>query len=126
MDGWTLRRRRAHALLVLALASAIAIAAYPPLGAFLPACPIREHFGILCPGCGGTRALVALAHGRVREAVRLNTLLTMLLPFGVWFGAETYRRAVRSARFEWPKVPEAAVYGLGAMAIVFAVARNLA
>lgn len=126
MDGWTLRRRRAHALVVLALASAIAVAFYAPLGAFLPACPIREHFGILCPGCGGTRALVALAHGRVGEAVRLNALLVMLLPFGVWFGAQTYRRALRPTRFEWPKAPDAAVYGLGAVAIVFAVVRNLA
>lgn len=35
-------------------------------------CPVRATLGIDCPGCGGTRALVALMHGDVRQAVRSN------------------------------------------------------
>jgi len=35
-------------------------------------CPIRAAFGIDCPGCGGTRALLALMHGDVPQAAREN------------------------------------------------------
>ena len=103
----------------------VAVAECPRLGAFLPACPIREYFGFLCPGCGGTRAVMALLHGQVGEAVRLNALFVILLPFGIWFGAESYRRAVRLREFEWPRVPTAVVYGIALAGLVFAVLRNV-
>lgn len=35
-------------------------------------CPIRAVFGIDCPGCGGTRAMIALARGDVRQAAHQN------------------------------------------------------
>jgi Protein of unknown function (DUF2752) len=35
-------------------------------------CPIRAVFGIDCPGCGGTRALMALMRGDVRRAAHEN------------------------------------------------------
>ena len=31
-------------------------------------CWIHEHWGLYCPGCGGTRALIALMRGRVLKA----------------------------------------------------------
>jgi len=126
VDGWTSRRRRAHGLLGIAGALVVAVVVYPRLGAFLPACPIREYFGLLCPGCGGTRAVVALLHGRFGEAVRLNALFVALLPFGIWFGAESYRRAVRGREFEWPQIPAVFVYGIAIAGVVFAVLRNVA
>jgi hypothetical protein len=35
-------------------------------------CPFRAVLGIDCPGCGGTRALLALLRGDVRQAAREN------------------------------------------------------
>ena len=124
-DAWRDRRLGAHALLGISLALVVAIAVYPRLGGLLPACPVHKYFGILCPGCGATRALIALLHGRVYQALSLNAVFVLLLPFAIWFGAESYRRAVRDACFEWPKVPGAVVYGLGAVAVVFALVRNM-
>ncbi|MCL2582424.1 MAG: DUF2752 domain-containing protein [Streptosporangiales bacterium] len=59
------RARTALALAALALVSAGAAR----LGF---RCPVRAVFGIDCPGCGGTRAFAALAHGDLPGALRSN------------------------------------------------------
>lgn len=45
-------------------------------------CFFDTVFGIYCPGCGGTRALTALLHGRLLEAVWYHPAI----PFGVAVG----------------------------------------
>ena len=35
-------------------------------------CWVWEHWHVYCPGCGGTRALIALARGQIREALRCH------------------------------------------------------
>ena len=50
-------------------------------------CPSIVLFGVPCPGCGGTRALAALAEGEIIRALRFNPLLvaglfvSLALPF---------------------------------------------
>ncbi len=44
-----------------------------------PGCAFRRYTGISCPGCGGTRAAVALLQGDIVGAVRYN----LILPLGV-------------------------------------------
>ncbi len=44
---------------------------------FYPRCPVREVTGLLCPGCGGTRALAALLRGHLIEALGWNPLIAM-------------------------------------------------
>jgi len=38
----------------------------------LPLCAFRAYTGLSCPGCGLTRAFVAIAHGRFADAWLLN------------------------------------------------------
>lgn len=123
---WRRRRTAAHALLAAALLLCAALYFYPPARAGLyPACPIHRIFGIACPGCGATRALAALLHGRVVEAMRMNALFVLLLPFALACAMESYRRALRPGSFRWPQPPAPAVYATLGAAVIFTLARNL-
>lgn len=67
--------------------SAIALAAgvwvlytFPPAGnPYYPQCVFRTATGLDCPGCGITRALHHLLHGRITDAFRMNPLLFVML-----------------------------------------------
>jgi hypothetical protein len=45
-----------------------------------PLCPLAGSFGIPCPGCGLTRATLALLHGDVRSALRFHPLVLLVAP----------------------------------------------
>lgn len=107
-------------LLLALLAGAALLLRFPPAEySFYPRCPIHEYLGLLCPGCGTTRALAALLHGHLAEALRLNPLTTPVLPLAAgWI-------AFSRSPMRWPQVPPAASYlALGAAA-VFTLWRNL-
>ena len=42
-------------------------------------CWVWEHWHVYCPGCGGTRALIALVQGRVGQALRFHLPLVAAL-----------------------------------------------
>ena len=53
-----------------------------------PLCPLASSFGIPCPGCGLTRATLALLHGDVRAALHFHPLVWLLAPvFALFVGA---------------------------------------
>ena len=84
----TVRASRAlRALPTLALALAAGLVA--PLlwridpsapGSVLPPCPLHALTGLWCPGCGSTRALHALLHGDLAQALAMNPLLVLASP----------------------------------------------
>ncbi len=53
----------------------------PSTTSFFPHCVFHDLTGLNCPGCGGTRALHALLHGHVVDALRFNALLVIGGPF---------------------------------------------
>ena len=123
-----LRRRRflAHALLATAILLCAGLLAYPPDRLPLyPQCPIHQYFGVFCPGCGATRALAALLHGRFTDAFRLNAFFVLLLPALAGGALECYRRALRPGTYRWPDPPVPALYATLAATAIFTVARNL-
>jgi hypothetical protein len=84
--------RRARRLLWV-LAIGAALAALVALRA--PLCPFAAMTGHPCPGCGLTRATLALLHGDVREALHLHPLVFVVSPLVVYFvvgGAVAYVR----------------------------------
>jgi hypothetical protein len=90
-----------------------------------PRCLFQSLTGWQCPGCGGQRALHQLLHGHILEALRLNALVVILLPVGLWLGL---REGVRAATGRtWPAVFNHIgwLWVLAGMVVVFGLARNL-
>jgi len=64
----------------------------------LPICPTATFFGIPCPGCGLTRATLALAHGHLGAAVALHPLAPVISPLFAWLAAKAALDYVRGDR----------------------------
>jgi len=123
-----MHRRRCFANAIVGVVLLVCAAAYffpPGTARFWPQCPIHQLFGIDCPGCGATRALAALLHGHLRDALRFNALFVLLLPFAIAGAALSYRRALEHGSFRWPNPPRFATYATCGIALIFTVARNL-
>jgi Protein of unknown function (DUF2752) len=73
------RKQLHRALGVLTLAGVFAFIVVERL----PFCPMATVLGIPCPGCGLTRASLALLHGDVRGALALHPLVFVLAPLFV-------------------------------------------
>ena len=53
----------------------------PAVTPFYPRCAFHALTGLQCPGCGMTRGLHQLLHGRIGEAFRFNAMLFVFGPF---------------------------------------------
>lgn len=128
MTCLTHRRRQAHLTLAAAVSGLAVVTAmlyrFPPeTYGFYPQCPFHALTGLLCPGCGATRALATLLHGNLKEAMPWNGLFVVLVPILLVYLAIEYVRAV-SGRPQI-QVPKPAIVAMLATAISFAVLRNL-
>jgi hypothetical protein len=111
---------------IVALAVTTLLRFPPTQYGFYPQCPIRELFDLQCPGCGATRAVAALLRGHFIEAMKFNSLITLLLPFAAAYGIVCYIRLVQRKPIRWPQPPRPILYAAFAVAVVFTVIRNLA
>lgn len=106
-------------------ATAIALALFlfdPATSWIFPPCLFRSATGLLCPGCGATRAARALLHGELLAALRLNALAVVGLPVAAAFGAWA---SLRSRSGSPVRVPPLLLGLLAAAVLAFTVARNL-
>lgn len=93
-------------------------------GAFLP-CVWFEATGTHCPGCGITRALHDLMHGRVLAALDHNALGLLVLAATACVLARPGWVALREDRWAPPRLPNATARWLAIGGIAWAVLRNL-
>jgi hypothetical protein len=92
-------------------------------GSGLPACPFHGLTGLYCPGCGATRALHALVHGDVGQALAMNPGLTLALPLVVLLLLHALTALPRPLEAAATRISDARVWAVAV--IGFAVLRNL-
>ncbi len=106
-------------------ATAYVTAVDPSDRAVIPACPFRTVTGLWCPGCGLTRATHHLMHGDVLGALRYNALLPFVLALITLLWVDWYARSSGRRSSLLVGVPRWAPAAGIAVAIAFAVVRNL-
>jgi len=110
-------------------ASAFLYAVDPNRHAVYPQCLLYNTTGVYCAGCGATRAIHALLHGRVIEALHDNALFIAALPL-LLYVAGFYALAAWRAN-AWPKITvdgrklARRALGIFLLMIAFMVLRNL-
>ncbi len=67
----------------------------PAVYSFYPPCVFRALTGLLCAGCGATRAAHQLLHGNVAEAMRLNAMFVVGAPLFLFGAAAEASAAMR-------------------------------
>jgi hypothetical protein len=92
---------------------------------FYPKCPIYEYLHLECPGCGATRALAALLHGRLVEAFHFNALVILGLPVAAAYAILGYCRFLQPRPLRWPQTPPIATYFACVVIVLFTIVRNL-
>ena len=110
-------------------AGTAAVLAYDPFADHAVGCPFHQATGLLCPGCGATRAYWLLLHGDVPGALRHNALL---LVAGTWRVLNWYATAwpARSGALPpWIRsstaIPPRALHVVAVALVAFSVLRNL-
>lgn len=100
--------------------------AYPSLRSTVgPKCVFYETTGLYCPGCGGTRAFLALTQGRVAEAFHDNLLWPFTLPLSFLVWASLIAYAVRGKGLPMDiKNPKLAI-AAASVVIGYGVLRNI-
>jgi hypothetical protein len=120
------RRRRLVALGGVVLLLVVVRLAGPPVAAFLhahkgflPPCLLHATTGMHCPGCGSTRAVLALLEGEWVRAARNNVLLACAFPFLVGWGVlRLTGRTLRPAK-PW------FIIALAGLVVTYWILRNL-
>jgi hypothetical protein len=118
-------QQRAHgAAAALLLGLGVLYNFSPTEHGFYPRCPFFALTHLLCPGCGGTRALYQLLHLHLGEALRYNALVTVLFPVACAGFIFWYYSAVRYGRSPRFLLPGSVMACLYVVVILFAVLRN--
>lgn len=110
-------------------AGTAAVLAYDPFADHALGCPFNQATGLLCPGCGATRAYWLLVHGDVAGALRHNALL---LVAGTWLVLNWFATAWPARVAGWPawlrsstEIPPRALHAVAVLLVAFTVLRNV-
>src|SRR5688572_8390072 len=100
------------AVTVLILSASAVMYAFDPAAAGpasgrlpFPPCPFHKLTGFYCAGCGVTRALHHLLHGRLWRAMEFNPLAVLVLPWLAW---QYVKCGARTIRLRTPSVAKPA------------------
>jgi hypothetical protein len=115
------------AMLAAVIAAAIMLRVFDPAtSAVFPPCPLLALTGRYCPGCGSLRAFHQLLHGNLRNALAMNPLAVLTLPFLAYGMASHATFVIRGRGLPGIFLPAVWIRALCAAVVAFGIARNLA
>lgn len=120
------RSQRIHKIFCIAGILAVILSGYYLLVSLTPIvipCVFHEVTGLLCPGCGITRMLLAISHGEFAKAFGYNQALFILLPVlaaDLFWCMYLY---IRYGRVE-SRVHSAGIWAVLVVLLIFGVWRN--
>ena len=96
--------------------------------AALPDCYVAQ-MGLVCPACGGTRAVAALCRGDLIAAVQLNALVVLAIAYAVLaivvFHIEVLLRQRWARIIRTRMLDYRVIIGWAVAAVVFTLVRNI-
>lgn len=122
-------RSVSRAVLLIAACIAAGVGVYlisPAQTPWLPRCLFHTTTGLYCPGCGLTRSLHALSHGRLMAALSYNPLIVILIPAGIYSLIQQLYADLTGRLFPFALKPSARMGWICLFAVViFTIARNI-
>lgn len=111
--------------LVLGISAGVILFFFDPAANRLyPPCPFRSLTGLLCPGCGSTRALHQLLHGEIIAAIKLSPMLVVVSPILGYAVISTVAFVFRGRPLPRMKIGRGPIWGLLAVTMGFWLIRN--
>ena len=88
-------------------------------------CILNSLTGLSCPGCGLTRAIVAISRGDFLTALSLNCLIYLYIAYGIWFVSTATVRYIKGKQDPLIFGPNFVHISILALAAVFGIVRNI-
>lgn len=116
-----------HGVLFLGavLVSVLLVKYNPVESRWFPPCPFKYLTGWYCPGCGSTRALHHLLHGRLTAAFGYNPLMVSSVPFLLVNAVGRILPANKGRLFDERGFSPAVIVSILVCVVLFGALRNL-
>lgn len=108
--------------LALFAAGAVGVLAWNPFRPHALGCPFFMATGLLCPGCGSTRAMYELLHLRIGSAFRCNAFAVVAIVGLLALTIVRTNETTLSHRMS--RLPAKAIAAFGMAVLAFGVLRN--
>ena len=88
-------------------------------------CVFHTVTGLYCPGCGVTRMFSALSKLEIAEAFRSNSLVLILIPYGMFVYVRRYVYIIKGEEYNYKNYHRYILTFIVVLVIVFGIARNI-
>jgi hypothetical protein len=121
----TLRKRNVCLWLLTVLCGGVFLLYLLQSGLRIP-CPVYTLTGLQCPGCGNTRATLALLRLDFQSVLRYNLLYPLEMLYLLWVAMISVRNYLRTGRFSYRAPCPALDISFLGLILLWTIVRNIA